>query len=209
MAANAEPGPTPTSATRSTSDTIVVAAEEVFGELGYTKATLGEIAERAGVSRPLVYRYHHNKEELFRTVVDSVLREWNAVLVEEADRPSPSTGQTIRRVLLACLDFAASRTVLRGILLADQSVLQELAGDAVHSGRDMLPELIAKLLAQGSVRGDIRSDLSPQDMAFVISEAFIGVTVTVLVSGDAEVGHRRVDALMETLLHGVVRGTTS
>lgn len=43
---------------------ILKAAAEVFGERGYDRATIREIARRAGVTHGLVIRHFHNKEEL-------------------------------------------------------------------------------------------------------------------------------------------------
>ncbi|MEV7895450.1 helix-turn-helix domain-containing protein, partial [Streptomyces cyaneofuscatus] len=41
------------------------AAVQTFGQRGYRAASMDEIAELAGVSKPLVYLYLHSKEDLF------------------------------------------------------------------------------------------------------------------------------------------------
>ncbi|MFF5182989.1 TetR/AcrR family transcriptional regulator [Streptomyces sp. NPDC000345] len=56
------------------------AAVEIFGQRGYMAASMDEIAELAGVSKPLVYLYLNSKEDLFtacirreaRALVDAV-----------------------------------------------------------------------------------------------------------------------------------------
>ncbi|MEU0334040.1 TetR/AcrR family transcriptional regulator [Streptomyces sp. NPDC006193] len=45
------------------------AAVRVFGRRGYTAASMDEIAELAGVSKPLVYLYLNSKEELFTACI--------------------------------------------------------------------------------------------------------------------------------------------
>ncbi|MEU5209812.1 TetR/AcrR family transcriptional regulator [Streptomyces sp. NPDC020742] len=45
------------------------AAVLTFARRGYRAASMDEIAEAAGVSKPLVYLYLHSKEELFSTVI--------------------------------------------------------------------------------------------------------------------------------------------
>ncbi|WP_353947152.1 helix-turn-helix domain-containing protein [Streptomyces sp. HUAS MG91] len=45
------------------------AAVRVFGERGYRAASMDEIAELAGVSKPLVYLYLNSKEELFTACI--------------------------------------------------------------------------------------------------------------------------------------------
>ena len=48
---------------------ILDAALEVFGEQGYARARLEEVAQRAGVSKGTVYLYFDSKETLFREMV--------------------------------------------------------------------------------------------------------------------------------------------
>ncbi|WP_079166525.1 TetR/AcrR family transcriptional regulator [Streptomyces oceani] len=45
------------------------AAVESFARHGYRAASMDDIAEAAGVSKPLVYQYLHSKEELFTACV--------------------------------------------------------------------------------------------------------------------------------------------
>ena len=187
-----------------TRDTILEAAEALFGERGFAKTTLEDVAAAAAVSRPLVYRYFRDKRELFSVVVDRVLKEWNEVLVAEATRTTPGTAHTLRLVLVACLDFAQSRQVLRGLLLRDGRLVRSLVGDVLDEGRGLLPRLLEQVLCEGAARGEVRSDLDLADMAHVVAEVFVSYTLLVLAGESAQVSARRVDAVIETLLHGVI-----
>jgi AcrR family transcriptional regulator len=44
-------------------------AVRIFGQRGYTAASMDDIAELAGVSKPLVYLYLNSKEDLFTAVI--------------------------------------------------------------------------------------------------------------------------------------------
>lgn len=44
---------------------ILRAAEQLFDELGYANTTIDQIAQRLGVTKPFVYYYFRNKQELF------------------------------------------------------------------------------------------------------------------------------------------------
>lgn len=46
------------------------AARSCFLQFGYTKTSLDDIAKRANISRPLIYRKFKNKEALFAAVYD-------------------------------------------------------------------------------------------------------------------------------------------
>ncbi len=47
---------------------ILESAHRVFSQKGYREATMDEIAEGLGLSKPALYRYYNSKEELFREI---------------------------------------------------------------------------------------------------------------------------------------------
>lgn len=71
------------------------AAVRVFGERGYRAASMDDIAELAGVSKPLVYLYLNSKEELFSACIQ---RESAALIaavragVSDGGEPTGSCG---------------------------------------------------------------------------------------------------------------------
>jgi len=190
---------------QATRDQILEAAEALFGERGFKKTALEDVAAAAQVSRPLVYRYFGDKRTLFAQVVERVLVEWNEVLTAEVTRGDATTDETLRRVLIACLDFARSRTVLRGLLLRDARLVRTSVGRVLDEGRDLLPGLLRRILEDGRARGDVRADLDLDDMAHVVSEVFIAYALQVLAGERQRLGQRRVEAVIETLLHGVIQ----
>src|SRR5438128_11841280 len=46
-------------------ETLIVAASELFAECGYDHASLDEVAERAGVTKVIVYRHFASKKDLY------------------------------------------------------------------------------------------------------------------------------------------------
>lgn len=49
--------------------TILEAAEKQFAKDGFTKATMGNIAQRAGVATGNIYKYFPNKKSLFEAII--------------------------------------------------------------------------------------------------------------------------------------------
>jgi len=49
---------------------IIKAAIELFPEKGYERTSMKEIADSAGVTKPAVYYYFDNKEEMFKEIID-------------------------------------------------------------------------------------------------------------------------------------------
>ena len=74
------------------------AAVQTFGQRGYRAASMDEIAELAGVSKPLVYLYLNSKEELFTSCIQ---REAKALVA--AVRSGVEPGLTADRQLWAGL----------------------------------------------------------------------------------------------------------
>lgn len=72
---------------------ILISAAGVFARRGYAAATLQELAEAAGFAAPSLYRYFESKEELFRTLVELVVREMDATFEEPVDRGRPLAGR--------------------------------------------------------------------------------------------------------------------
>lgn len=61
---------------------MLAAAAQVFAARGFHAASMGEIAERAGVSKPMVYAYFESKEGLWRSCLAGARRR----LFESIDR---------------------------------------------------------------------------------------------------------------------------
>ncbi len=73
----------------------------VFGEKGYDAASIEEIAQRAGISKPIVYEHFGGKEGLYAVVVDretsKLLDRITAAL--DADHPKAMLEQSARAFL--------------------------------------------------------------------------------------------------------------
>ena len=66
----------------STSDRILNAAEDLFAEKGYTATSLGDVADRVGIRSPSLYNHFKNKEALYEAVLERLLTDFSAPLVE-------------------------------------------------------------------------------------------------------------------------------
>lgn len=76
---------------------ILDAALACFVQFGYAKTSLDDIARRAGLSRPLLYRKYRNKEDIFGAVYDDVF-EARYPVVEQILAGRGSRRAKLRRV---------------------------------------------------------------------------------------------------------------
>jgi AcrR family transcriptional regulator len=74
---------------------ILRVAAEVFGAQGFAATSVADIAERAGISKPLIYNYFGSKEGLF----SACLHRAGAILAEEMERIARGDAVGLERAL--------------------------------------------------------------------------------------------------------------
>jgi AcrR family transcriptional regulator len=75
--------------TESTKSQLLTAARDLFLEVGLAKFSLREVARRAGVSAPAVYRHFEDKEALFSGVCNMALEIFYGYLVKALAGKTP------------------------------------------------------------------------------------------------------------------------
>jgi TetR/AcrR family transcriptional regulator len=98
---------------------ILDAAQEVFATYGYHGATIDEVADRAGISKPNLHYYFKRKRDLYLAVLRRTLEIW-LVPLRELDRtgdPAEEIGNYIaHKVQLSQRFPAASRVFANEIV---------------------------------------------------------------------------------------------
>ncbi len=79
---------------------ITEAAFSAFAEKGYAATRVAEVAERAGVSKGLLYLYFRTKEELFKAVVKSIVIRRVDALIDAVETTELSSEEFMRGPLL-------------------------------------------------------------------------------------------------------------
>ncbi len=183
---------------------ILDTAEELFGIHGFKKAGVDEIAARAEVSKPLIYRYFTSKKHLFEVVVDRVINEWCEVITAEGARITPSPTHNLRLVVQASLEFARSRGVLRGLLASESQLMLAGYSDVLDHGTATLRRVVFQTLERGVQTGEVRTDLDLGRMSDVITEVCVRFGDRLLSSDCVADETELLHTIIETLLHGVI-----
>ena len=125
---------------------MIQVAEEVFAERGYAAASMDEIAERVGVSKPMLYEYFRSKEGLLLACVAqsrSELRE----ATEQAVTGATSAEEAFRRGLRAFFVHIRQRRQAWSLLRHEMTLIGSTASDEIEATRRQQTDLIAKLMA--------------------------------------------------------------
>jgi len=143
---------------------LLAAAQDVFVSNGYHAAAMDEIAERAGVSKPVLYQHFPSKLELYRALLETHVDEL-IERVRTAIRSTPDNKQRVDAAVGAFYDFVdnegqAYRMVFESDLRGEPTVAHEIER-AISVSLDAITETImvdagldpdqARLLAVGLV----------------------------------------------------------
>jgi AcrR family transcriptional regulator len=127
---------------------IVEAAGQLFGERGYERTRLDEIAAAAGVTKPIIYRHFGSKRDLYLALLD---RHRDDLAGFVASIPAEgSAEERLRKVLDTWLDYVEARSYAWKMLFRDTGGGPEIAARRreVHArARAVLVEVIRSLAA--------------------------------------------------------------
>lgn len=134
---------------------IVEAALRLFYEKGYERTTLDDIAERLQVTKPFIYSYYKNKNELLHEIAEQCIRECldvqSRILASKLSIPE-KLGRIIDEVAQVIIRNQANTIVyLREEMNLDWQVAQK-----IREQRNEFDHRIAKLLKDGMRAGALR-----------------------------------------------------
>jgi AcrR family transcriptional regulator len=181
-----------------TREAILRAAAEEFAEHGYDRATIRNVAGRAGVDAALVHHYFGNKPSLFVAALDLPVNPAELAATLLADDPEVA-GERLAGLFISVWEHAASRqpmmALIRSAVSSEQAaaMLREFATreifaqvalrlgkpDARLRANLVLSQLIGLAMARYIVKVEPLASLPPADLA-----AAVGPTLQRYLSGD-------------------------
>lgn len=156
---------------------LLVIAEEVFGERGYQFTTMEEVAERAGVTKPVIYDYFGSKEGLLAACIARARTELQTATIE-VWRTMPRTSTTEQyfrtsvRAFFGFIDEHASAFSL----IQQEGILNVTALNEVETIRAEQAAAVAGTLAEIVDFGDV-----PPTLVEGVAEVIIGTCERVAV----------------------------
>jgi AcrR family transcriptional regulator len=123
------------------------AAQEVFVAQGYHAAAMDEIAERAGVSKPVLYQHFPGKLDLYLALLDESAEELVGI-VREALSSTTDNKQRVPATFQAFFDYVsgsgeAFRLVFESDLSNEPAVRERLDG-TMRDCADMISQFISE-----------------------------------------------------------------
>lgn len=185
---------------------LLEAAEQVFGEQGFFRASVSTITRKAGVAQGTFYIYFKAKEDIFRELVRQMSHDLRREL-QEAVAPLTDRREAERVGFETFLQFVLRHRNLYIVLRECEFVDPEL----YRWYYDRLAEGYVRGLRQAMARGQMRP-LDPEAVAFALMGAYQMAGMRwVLWHGEMPPAHV-IDSIVSFVLHGldpaVARGAT-
>ena len=116
-----------------------------FAAGGYHETSMEEIADAAGVTKPVLYQHFSSKQELFLELLDTVGRD----LLQEVEARAASQAQPYQQVLAgfrAYFDFVCKRTSAFQILFGSGARLSDEFADSVRRLEERIAAVIGRFI---------------------------------------------------------------
>nr|WP_090340887.1 ScbR family autoregulator-binding transcription factor [Mycolicibacterium malmesburyense]CRL70486.1 TetR family transcriptional regulator [Mycolicibacterium malmesburyense] len=179
---------------------IIEAAVDLFNEIGYSATSLGDIIERAEMTKGALYYHFDSKEALAFAIID----EGSANLFEAFEMISESSAPALERIIHGCF-------VVADLLRTDKTArsatqLRRTFGEFSEATTRIFSRWLDEISSSVTAaieEGDVRPDLNP----LAVAETVVGtMTGAELLSSSASSGTdvmERLGRIWEVLLPAV------
>ncbi|PLX94822.1 MAG: hypothetical protein C0619_02230 [Desulfuromonas sp.] len=139
-----------------TRQAILTAAIRLFGEKGYDRTSIDDLAVNAGIGKSTVYSYFSTKNEIFLAFCDEEVERSFRTLKESRDPQAPLLTQLVELFMMQFRFMTKNREfgrhLLREIAFPQVSSLKSLEHDQRYM--NMLEELLEQAREKGQVKPD-------------------------------------------------------
>ncbi|MBS7699961.1 MULTISPECIES: TetR/AcrR family transcriptional regulator [unclassified Chelatococcus] len=153
---------------------ILTAAARIFNERGYHSTSMSDVADALGVSKPFLYYYIKDKEDLLFQCSNIATIELAALLddVRNADVSGWERLEMLFRRYINVMTTDFGMCLIRNTAPGNMA---EDRREKLWTGRRRLNREVERIIAQGIADGSIRS-CDPQKLSFAMFGAFNWIT---------------------------------
>jgi AcrR family transcriptional regulator len=123
-------------------------ALQLFADRGYRATTMDDVAEAAGVTKPLLYQHFSSKRALYLELVDSVAHDLLSA-VGEATASADGPRQQVEQGFAAYFHMVVTHEAAFRLLYGRDDAGDEELGDALRRVEDAIALAIDPLIAAG------------------------------------------------------------
>lgn len=155
---------------------ILEAARQVFARKGKA-ATMADVAQAAGISQGLAYRYFASKDEIYREVVERALEQAALAIAPPAQAPGATPGQQLALLITRHVEYR--RDQLELFQLLDQLLSSGAPPDGfvelIRRSREHFFGELRALIVAGQAHGEVAAG-DPDQLVFALCAMLEGLT---------------------------------
>ena len=132
----------------SSTSRILDAALELFGTVGYQATTIAQIAEKARVSKGLIYNYFDSKEALLKAMIEELSNEGEKIMQKvDTDDPTKMLESIIRGAFNWLRNHEMQNRLIMGLVTqVDQfDFVHDMANRKMKEYMELISELLRKI----------------------------------------------------------------
>ncbi len=153
---------------------ILDAAADLIIRHGYDKTTVGDIAEKAGIGRGLVYLLFKNKDEILEALIRREVLEYSRTWLEHIE--ANPRGGTIGSIYRAVLFAINSRPLMAAIMRRDRAIV----GRYLRKPNNLFTSMQSSAMGVEFLRalqdaGAVRKDIDPAVTAHILDMLSYGM----------------------------------
>ncbi len=160
-------------------DAALCLALRVFWQKGFEGASLTDLTEAMGITRPSLYAAFGNKEELFRKALDRYQSNYLDFAREALD--APTARAVAERLLFGYADALTDRSHPPGCLGTNSALACSEYGEPIRrelvARRAAQLEALRRRLDQALQSGDLPANTDPLEIAEYLSTVALGMAV--------------------------------
>ncbi|MGE5111215.1 MAG: TetR/AcrR family transcriptional regulator [Acidobacteriaceae bacterium] len=156
------------------------AAMQLFIDKGFDETSVDEIVARAGFSRATFFNHFGTKSAVLRYYGEALQERVHQMLMS-IDAGMPSL-ERIKQVLLAMATDAQSHREELKLVFA-HSLRDEAYLAHPTRARQRTLKMLADLIAEGQLQGDVRRDLSAEEQARQVLGLYNNAVLTIIFGG--------------------------
>ena len=194
----------PQARSETTRQKILDAAMDLFSEVGYAAAGLGEVIARAGMTKGALYHHFDSKEALATAIIEQGTNLTRDAFRHVCESPSPALENVIHGVFIVADLLVSDKTARTAEQLTRG--LAEFNSTASQVWSDRL-DAITTQASRAIAEGDLREGLDP----YVVSESILNAMLGAQLLSKTEDGNDHVKRLtrsLDLLLPAIVADTS-
>lgn len=154
---------------------VIDSATKEFAKKGYHDASIGSIADKAGISVGSIYKYFENKQDLFLTIIDESISRVETLLLGLA-KADEDVMIKVEKILREIISVSREDEVLIKLYNSMTTINdKKLARQFATEMEKITAEIYTEAIREGQENGEIRKDIDPGIAAFLIDDLFMSL----------------------------------